>query len=172
MGTAMMANLNQSKNLAPFCGYSNCVLASKPLNIFYDGVFYICGQYVKILESVQMDKTIYTLYVRNFDGGSNEYIDLYLQGKLYLALYTKHNNAPRRISKFVVNLVNYINNIIGKVGCFAEHIKDIYKYWLSEGYYFHKSIFKFILTIYKSKYMAWIPPYTALYNYGSYTYDF
>ena len=166
----MMADLNQSKQLAPFCGYTNCILSTKPLNIFYDGVFYICGQYVKILETVQMDKIIYTLYVRN--GGDTEYIDLYLQDRLYLALYTKHNNAPRRISNFVVNLVNYLNNIIGKAGCFVEHIRDIYKYWLSKGYYFHKSIFKFILTIYKSKYMVWIPPYTALYNYGGYTYDF
>ena len=169
----MMEDLNQSNNLAPFCGYPHSILSTKPLNIFHDGVFYICNYYVKILKSVRAGKTIYTLYVRNFDGGRNEYIDLYLYGERYLALYTTQKNAPRRICGFVVKLVNYIKyNIVGKVGCFAEHIKDIYAYWLRAGYYLHKSIFSFILTIYITKYMVWLPPHTTLYNNGGYTYDY
>ena len=166
MGMAMMANLNQSRNLAPFCGYNNSILANKPLNVFYQGVFYTCGRYVKILETVRDCKpTIYTLYLREFDEGRNGYVDLYFYGKeFYLGLGCLQKDISRQIGTFVEILCNYINNVIGKSGCFAEHIKDIRRFWLGRGYYFHKSVFKFLLSIYISKHQVWIAPYTPLYN--------
>ena len=164
-----MTDLNRSKELAPYCGYPNAILSTQDLTVFYDGCFYSCGRYVKILETVQFGRTIYTLYLRCIDG-RNEYIDLFLYGETmgFLALGTKQDRPSRTVAMFVGGLVKFINLLRKSTnGKFSEDIPLIRHHWLVEGYYFHKSIFKFILTIYTSKYSLWIPPYTGLYNHAA-----
>ena len=157
-----MMNLNRSKELAPYCGYPHAILSMQKITVFYDGCFYSCGHYVKILETVQSNKTMYTLYLRCIDG-SNTYIDLFLYGKGFLALGSVQTRPSQTVATFVGELVRFINLLRKSTeGIFSEDISIIRYHWLVKGYYFHKSIFKFILTTYKSKYSLWIPPYTGL----------
>jgi hypothetical protein len=146
------------------------MLDSKPLNIFYKNNFFVCDRYVKILESQYQGRTIFTFYLRCYPESVNEYIDIYIQkcGGGLSGLYTNSLNGTRRIQNFVVRLFEFINSDIGTP--YNERLKHIRTFWLSNGYHFHKSVFKFIVTLYVSK-PVYLPAYTTLYNWGYGSFD-
>ena len=162
----MMLDLGRSRDLVVFCAIEKCMLDSKPLNIFYKNSFFACDRYVKILESQQQGCTVFTFYLRCYPEMVNEYIDIFIQkcGSRLNGLYTKNYAGTRRIKNFVVRLLQYINDGIDTP--YAERLEHIRTFWLSEGYHFHKSVFKFLVTLYVSKPVE-VQPYTHLYNCGA-----
>jgi hypothetical protein len=165
-----MLDLGRSRDLVVFCGVEKCMLDSKPLNIFYKNSFFVCDRYVKILESQQQGRTVFTFYLRCYPERINEYIDIFISkcGPRSSGLYTLNADGTRRIMNFVVRLLEYINDDIDTP--YAERLEHIRTFWLSEGYHFHKSVFKFLVTLYVLKPVR-VQPYTQLYNWGYGSFD-
>lgn len=163
----MMLDLNRSKEMVVFCAIEKCIFDNKHLNTFYKNTFYVCDSYVKILESLQQGRVVFTLYLRCYPQGENEYIDLFIQdcGLASRGLYV-NSNGTRRIKNFVVWLLQYINNNDVDIP-FAKRLACIRTFWLNEGYYFHESVFKFIVTLCISHPVR-LQPCTELYNHAKF----